>query len=208
MTKKVVVYFVRHGVTDSLEKGIIQNDNDSINETGRCQAKKLKEILNSYLIDIVVSSPHRRAVETAKFIRDKISINQLFMEVKKPREVVGKKKNKETMRIKEITYQGHLNDPDWHYSDEENFRDLTVRGTKVLDFLKSQRGKKVVVVSHSNFMTLLFGLIVFEQDFSMDTFLKFKKIVNLYPAGISMFICDSKGWKLQYWNSTSHLLDN
>lgn len=208
MTKKVVVYFVRHGATDSLEKGIIQSDNDSINETGRCQAKKLKERLDSYLADMVVSSPHKRTVETAKFIRDEISINQLFMEVKKPREVVGKKKNEETMMIKEIIYQGYLNDPDWHYSDEENFRDLKIRGTKALDFLKSQRGKKVVVVSHSNFMTLLFGLIVFKQEFSLDIFLKFKKVVKLDPSGVSMFIYDGRSWKLQYWNSTSHLLDD
>ena len=89
------VYFVRHGSTDSLEKKISQPDDESLNERGLAQAKELGKRFANTKIDLVISSPHLRAVQTAKEISKDVQTNPLFAEVKKPKEVVGQSKESE-----------------------------------------------------------------------------------------------------------------
>src|SRR3989344_8694783 len=84
------IYFIRHGFTDSLEKRIIQSDNEPLNEKGRTQAKELAKRFSDTKLDLVVSSPCVRALETAKTVIDEVKINELFKEVREPKEIIGR----------------------------------------------------------------------------------------------------------------------
>ena len=60
---------VRHGQTEHNVLGLVQGDTESdLTEKGREDAKALQELVASLNIDVVVSSPLRRAVDTAKLI--------------------------------------------------------------------------------------------------------------------------------------------
>jgi len=202
------IYFVRHGSTDSLEKKVSQPDNEPLNENGKRQAKELgKRFLNTEL-DLVISSPHTRALETAKEIKDEVVANKLFVEVKKPKEVVGKSKEEDEVKniLKKIG-EMYLIDPTWHYSDEENFEDLKKRGIEALEFLKSQNKESVLVVSHANFIALLVGLMLFGSDYPVGVSLRLKNFLRLSATGVSICTFEENKWQLQCWNDTSHCLE-
>ena len=63
------IYVVRHGETDWNNNGIMQGNTDVLlNQTGIEQGLKVKKILENERIDICMSSPLKRAYDTAKII--------------------------------------------------------------------------------------------------------------------------------------------
>lgn len=203
-----MVYFVRHGSTDSLEKGISQPDDEPLNKKGVLQARELGKRFANIKIDLIISSPHLRAVETAREIDKDVEINALFAEVRKPKEIIGQSKENEEVKIilKKIG-EMYLVNPNWHYSDEENFEDLKQRGLKAIEYLQALNVENTVVVSHGNFMALLVGLMLFGGGYPVDISLKFKNFMRLSATGVSIFVYEEKKWKLQCWNDTSHCLE-
>lgn len=202
------VYFVRHGSTDSLEKKISQPDDEPLNEHGRKQAQELGRRFENTRIDLVVSSPHTRAVQTAKHISDEITRNELFAEVRKPKEIIGQSKESEEVKaILKKQGEMYLIDPNWHYSDEENFEDLKARGLKALEYLQSLKQENVAIVSHGNFVALLAGLMLFGDSYPVDISLRLKNFMRLSATGVSIFTFEDGKWKLQCWNDTSHCVE-
>ena len=66
-----MIYIVRHGQTDWNLEGRFQGRIDiELNEKGREQAKLTKEKLKNIKFDKVISSPLKRAIETAQIITD------------------------------------------------------------------------------------------------------------------------------------------
>jgi broad specificity phosphatase PhoE len=202
------VYIVRHGSTDSLEKKISQPDNEPLNQKGKDQAKELGKRFAKTQLDLIVSSPHLRAVQTAKEIGKDIETNPLFAEVRKPKEVIGQSKEDEEIKaILQKIGQMYTIDPSWHYADEENFEDLKKRGLRALEFLKSLNKDNIVVVSHANFIALLAGLMLYGDNYLVDISLKLKNFLRLSNTGICIFAFEDGKWKLQCWNDTSHCLE-
>lgn len=202
------IYFVRHGSTDSLEKKISQPDNEPLNERGISQANELGKRFANTKIDLVISSPHLRAVQTAKAISEDVQVSVLFAEVRKPKEAIGQ--SKETEEIKAIFRkigEMYAVDPTWHYSDEENFEDLKSRGLQALELLKSQNMENILIVSHANFIALLAGLMLFGDSFPVEISLKLKNFLRLSNTGVCIFTYEDERWKLQCWNDTSHCLE-
>jgi len=69
-----VLYFVRHGETEYNRKGIMQGAgvDSSLNKTGHEQAHALRRRFSSLPVDIVYSSPLRRARETADVLTESL----------------------------------------------------------------------------------------------------------------------------------------
>lgn len=202
------VYFIRHGSTDSLEKRISQPNNEPLNQKGIAQAKELGKRFLGTKLDLIISSPHTRALQTAQAISSDIITSPLFAEVKKPKEVVGQSKDDENIKniLKKIG-EMYKTDPTWHYSDEENFEDLKKRGLQALDFIISQKGEEILVVSHGNFLALMVGLMMFEKDYAVDISLRLKNFLRIGSTGVSIFTYDEGKWVMQCWNDTSHRLE-
>ncbi|MBU4375031.1 histidine phosphatase family protein [Patescibacteria group bacterium] len=78
------LYIVRHGTTDFNEQGrYLGRTNLSLNSVGRQQAVGIAEQVKKLRIDFVISSPLKRAMETAEIIKPdehKIIINPHFIE--------------------------------------------------------------------------------------------------------------------------------
>lgn len=71
----MIVAFIRHGQTDWNREGLLQGSSDiPLNDTGREQARDAFMTLGSRPWDVVVSSPLRRARETAQIIADGLGI--------------------------------------------------------------------------------------------------------------------------------------
>jgi broad specificity phosphatase PhoE len=200
------IYFVRHGSTDSLEKRISQPNNEPLNSTGIEQSKKLAIKFSKINFDLVVSSPHTRALQTAQILAKDVVINDLFAEVKKSKEVIGQPKDNENIKniLKKIG-EMYLVDPTWHYSDEENFEDLKNRGMKALEFLKMQNKENILVVSHGNFIALMIGLMMFSSDYPIKLSLKMKNFFRLSCTGVTNCVWNGEKWSLETWNDLGNI---
>ncbi len=68
----MILYMVRHGKTEWNEKSLVQGLADiPLSSAGRKEVLELKEEVDSLPIDIVISSPLKRARETADILIDK-----------------------------------------------------------------------------------------------------------------------------------------
>lgn len=77
-----MIYIVRHGQTNWNKEGrYAGRKNIPLNEEGILQAKQLKEKLKNIKFDIVITSPLKRAIQTAQEITNqKIIIDERIIE--------------------------------------------------------------------------------------------------------------------------------
>ena len=73
------IYIARHGETEMNAKGIWQGQtiDVSLNDEGRKQAKTLADILKDKNIEVIYTSPMKRAFETAKIVGDVCKVNTI-----------------------------------------------------------------------------------------------------------------------------------
>lgn len=73
----MILYLVRHGETEKNQYGLVQGQTEAdLSEKGIKDAEELQELIASLNIDVVISSPLRRAIDTAKIItNNKYPIN-------------------------------------------------------------------------------------------------------------------------------------
>jgi broad specificity phosphatase PhoE len=140
------IYFVRHGESEA-NIGIFRSADDHstlLTENGRQQARKTGEYLKDRSIELIVSSPFVRTVDTANIIASSISYssknivtNPLFTE----REfgIYYGRANDE--------FLANLDNNKWHESIETT-KELHRRIREGLKWLKSQGANSIVLVSH------------------------------------------------------------
>lgn len=69
------IYFARHGQTEMNKANLVCGVTDvPLNETGRQQAELLAEKLRSENIDLIISSPLKRAIQTSRIVAEHCNI--------------------------------------------------------------------------------------------------------------------------------------
>lgn len=140
-----MIYIVRHGQTDWNVVGRFQGRKDiSLNETGIKQAEELKDKLNNIKFDKVISSPLKRALETAKIITNdsnNIILDERIIE-RCNGELEGKLKT-------EVDQNIDFNDPEVKYGIES----ITDFRNRIFDFCKelenNYKNQNILVVTHA-----------------------------------------------------------
>ncbi len=138
------LYFIRHGESQfNVQKRFAGRTNTPLTSDGRKQAKAAAKEIKEFGIDLIVSSPLSRALETAKIIAKEIGypekdihINSLVIE-RDYGELEGK------------TYSPDLNFDG--ISDIETDDTLKERAALALRWLETLDAKKILVVSHGSF---------------------------------------------------------
>ena len=202
------IYFVRHGSTNAFERFETQRSDEPLNAKGREQAKQLADRFSNVKLNAIISSAYTRAVETASFIGKDFIVSLLFVETKKPSEIVGLPYDhpKAEPILKKVK-EKFTTDTSWHYSDEENFKDLVKRGKEAIEFLKSQDKENILVVSHGNFICFLVSQILFGNELTPQLTLKIRNFMRLGNTGVSILSYENENWRLETWNDTSHFLE-
>jgi broad specificity phosphatase PhoE len=203
------LYLVRHGNTDSLNQGTFQPLDTPLNNEGIRQAEALAKRLKDEKFDLVISSSLTRAKQTAEIIGKDFEESDLFVERRRPSEIIGKNKSDPEMKkIWKKIEEMYIKDQTWRYSDEENFEDLKERGEKALEFLLAKNKEKILVISHGAFIGILFGLMMNGKDYNGKMFMKLDNFLWMKNTGISIFNHDEKrGWTLEGWNDRSHWME-
>lgn len=139
-----MIYIVRHGQTNDNVVGRYGGRIDTeLNEKGIKQAEEICQNLRNIKFDVVISSPLKRALKTAKIICDnEIIIDERIIE-RNNGELEGKLKT-------EIKEKIDFNDPNEKRYNIENIIDFRKRiDDFFLDIVKKYHGKNVLVVTHA-----------------------------------------------------------
>jgi broad specificity phosphatase PhoE len=189
---------IRHGesqtnATDTFQAGN-QTDLDPLTTLGMEDARRLAERLAELPVDVIVSSSYLRARSTAGAIadatgaphvvpvwkgsswvdlpakdpelRDHVS---LFREIDVPSELRGLRFD--DPRAQEIQHAALsvADQPDAHYSDEENLYDLWRRAEEMRRYLEARTERLIVVVAHGGINKVWLAHLMFTAVAGLDT---------------------------------------
>jgi broad specificity phosphatase PhoE len=167
------VYFVRHGETDLNIRHLHQSPSTPLNERGFDQARTVGEYLRPLHPDLLLSSTHERAAQTARVIGLSLGLTpilkDIFREVDRPSNLAGRS----LFHPMTLWYLGltalHRNNPKWRYKDAENFSDIYARVQKTLEYIESiiEEHDSIVIVSHSAYIMLMILYMCHSQKLSV-----------------------------------------
>jgi broad specificity phosphatase PhoE len=166
--KAKVIILVRHGQTDWNKKDLYQGLADiPLNKEGRKQAFLLAKKFTSWNPDLILTSPLKRARETAEIVaqgRIPIVMNKNLVErnfgqleglnLRKAKELFPKIKF-----LKEYNTRFLFSLP-----GGENLQDFQRRAQRVVRELGRFQDKKILIVSHAIFLEMLYSILT-KQDF-------------------------------------------
>lgn len=203
------IYFVRHGETAHNASRIHQPLDVPLSEKGRKQAEFVAKRLTDIDFEIIVSSDLLRAKETAEIIKQKtrkeIVFTKLAHERLQPSIFHNKSIDDPSLTEAKAMMEKNVRDPNFRYADEENFHDLKVRSSKLLDFLESRPEQNLVVVLHGTILRYLLATMMFGKDYDWDTFIDWAMFAFLHNTGLTVCEQYEGRWKLMTWNDSAHL---
>lgn len=212
-TKKQI-FFIRHGQSKGNIHQVFQNADDPLSEVGVIQARKVAHKAKSFNAEVILSSPMIRAYETAEAIQSATSLPLETLDSLHEYNAPSKLWNKplaspeSDMFYKEIL--AHLDDPEWHYDDEENYNDLFTRATSLLETLAERKERTIIAVTHGAFMRILLATMMTEGNADAITAIRLVRFLCQKNTGITSceYYTESNGgnkWRLVAWNDFSHL---
>ena len=210
------LYLIRHGQADGLKPGIAgsQPPDAGLSVLGKEQAERLRERLATGEIhaDVLISSPLRRALETAETIAPALGLPVLIDdEVQELNlgECEGLSEEEIGERFGRV------------YMEREPFRQLGLSGDSRASFyvriarafdrlLREYEGKTLVIVCHGGVLDALFvyllGLSPFKQS-PLILHMSNTSITHLYRGLFSHNDKREPLWALKTFNDCSHLAD-
>ena len=149
------ILITRYGQTDWNVLGKIQGQTDiELNDNGRQQAKETGELIKNENIDIIITSPLKRAKETAKIINENFNVT-IIEDNRLMERNFGKSEGltkDDRRKLKEINPE--VNDV-WNYNKNIDFngmetvQDFCNRIYKFLDeIINKYRYKNILIVTH------------------------------------------------------------
>lgn len=146
----ITIYLIRHGKTSWNKENLIQGTKDiPLSPEGRKEVTELAQKINLNKIDLILSSPQKRAKETAKIIaNNKKTI--LYNNLLKERNFGNYEGTKTSEELINKLWDYNLN-----YQDE-NIESITVCLNRAANFLKEIKtkypNKNILIISHGAFI--------------------------------------------------------
>jgi broad specificity phosphatase PhoE len=146
------LYFVRHGQTDSnvgMSTGEPYADHDeALNKQGVKQANELAEELKDVKFDALISSPLRRAIQTAEIVNKHHHL---------PIEIIADLQERKTEAYIDMKTWHDMFDFDKSVENVESLPDFLKRTYDALDDLLSRyKGKTILLTSHGGVQHALY----------------------------------------------------
>ncbi|CAI6087335.1 histidine phosphatase family protein [Cohnella sp. JJ-181] len=158
---KTIIYMVRHGESPYNEGN---KRTRGLTPKGKVDIKKVTRLLIEEGIDMVISSPYRRAILSVEGLAEHLKLDiQIFEDLKERHFASYMMDNSELMSgIRES-----FNDPDYTLPGGESNAECQNRAISVLNpILQEHRGQKIAIGTHGLVMTLMMNH--FDPVFGLD----------------------------------------
>lgn len=213
-TKDMTVYIVRHGESEG-NAGRVHSDHDTpLTRAGVAQAQAVARRLQHLRIDRIVSSTTKRTRQTSAEILAlnpaPITYDSNFCEQSRPSEIRGLSHSDPRSKKVMKKILAHIDDPDWHYSDEENNFDFVRKIERALRSLEQfHEDENVVLVAHGHVLRAILGIVLLGNDFSIHLFELFTtgKVITKNTGVTIIEFSPTNGWQLVTFNDHAHLLE-
>ena len=214
------LYLVRHAESENNAKAPEQRTEDpSITELGRQQADHLGRWTETLEIDVLITSPFRRAIQTTTAILKRSPQHtHVWHDIFErggcyrgyhPQDLAGAKGLGRSQIIGELpgeasdcTIDDSINDSGWWGErTPESDQEAAHRAQRVAQRLISTfggNGQTVVAVTHADFKRLLLGILLSD---AVDP----SRLGALRNTGVTKLDYDGDRWSLDWFNSVSHL---
>lgn len=188
-----MLILARHGRTAANAHGLLQGRMDlPLDEVGREQARKIAVALAS--VDVVISSPLRRAVETAEALRKKIEIDDRWIEMD-----FGNLDGQRRQDIDPAIWSRLQRDVHYQPEGGESLANMMLRVTPALDeLLARSEHETIAVFSHVMPIKAAFSHVL---NIGMETAPR----TYLDQASLTRMTMTLVGAVLHSFNETGHL---
>ena len=138
-----MLHIVRHGRTEVNAAGkLLGRNNPELDQTGRKQAEELANRLGE--VDLVISSPLKRTMETASYISNTVKTDPRWLELD-----YGELEGKSIEDIDTEIWERWRSDIEWAPDGGESLTALGARVTEACeDIVEISKDREVVVVTH------------------------------------------------------------
>lgn len=162
------LYVARHGQTIWNAQNKVCGITDvGLTEKGKDQAEELSSIVQNYNIDVIISSPLKRALETGKIVAEKNNISLQTEELLIEQnygiyEGVDRKTDSFLANKRNFAYK---------YPEGESVLQVAYRIYGLIDKLKEQyQGKNILIISHGGVCRII---RTYFQDMTNDEFFNY-----------------------------------
>lgn len=145
------IYMIRHAKSPFV---FGQERTRKLSEQGERDAIKITKLMGQKEIDVIVSSPYTRAIQTIEGIASANNIEIKLYEELRERQLKGAYKlpDEEIQQALKKSYE----DIDFYLSGGESIRDVQNRALPVIkNLLNKYEGQKIVIGTHGNVMTII-----------------------------------------------------
>ena len=196
------VVLIRHGQTDWNQRYCFQGRTDiPLNDEGVLQAKRLSERLASWAVDVVYSSPLRRALNTAQIVAEPHGLSPVVLEdlmelhfgTWEGRSISGMEGEEEG------SFRTWMRDPFFNMPPgAEDWESIRSRVTKAIEIILNGPEERIAVVSHGGIVRALFAVLLGLDPHSVWRF----RVFNCSMSGVEI---GSDGSALLFANDDLHL---
>jgi 2,3-bisphosphoglycerate-dependent phosphoglycerate mutase len=145
---RTIIYFIRHAESQYIEG---QERLRGLSEQGIRDALQVQQTLQNEAIDVFVSSPYERAVQTIKPLAEDMRKEIVIVEELRER-TIGELGGLNFQKAKQNVYQ----DFQLAFAGGESSAEAQTRGAQALGILLEEyKGKTVVIGTHGDIMTLM-----------------------------------------------------
>jgi len=210
------VYLLRHGQSEDNASPVFQSPDSPLSERGRKQAENIALRVSKVSFDGLISSPLKRAKQTAEIITKstgkKAEYSDLFVERSKPTYVNGKPHTDVKADDLWRQWQKSLYTSGMRVEDGENFDDLILRADQALAFLKNRPEQSLVVVTHGYFLRTIVIRVLLGGSFSGEAFENSQRTMLMENTGLTVLqyrdsFEEEAMWRLWIYNDHAHLAD-
>lgn len=149
---ETTIYMIRHAESPFL---FGQERTRGLSEKGKLDAQKVTELMAEKPIDLIVSSPYIRAIQTVQGLADLKHLPIKEYEGLRGRAVKGPEYNISEQRFWEEAKKS-FEDQDYCMPGGESIKQAQERAVPIIKHLiKEYQGKRIVVGTHGNIMTII-----------------------------------------------------
>ena len=158
----ITLILARHGETDWNKNGLLQGSSDfaKLNNVGKKQAKALGKALLKFNVDIIYSSPLKRASETAEIINKILKKEIVFDDALKERgwgDWEGRDAAVEFLRLEKMDIRTRFN---FMPPNGESWKEFEIRLIKSVEkIVENNNDKRVLIVTHGGSIRALVPVI-------------------------------------------------
>lgn len=215
------VYFVRHGETEGNTGRIFQGPDTPLTELGLEQGRIVAGRCAKLSFDALISSPFRRAIQTAEIIAARkgieVEVSDLFTEMRRPSRLAGRSRSDpEAVKLEEAWQKSCLGDAP-KVEDGDDFDSGKARASQALSFLEDHSAENILVVTHGLFLRTFYASVVLQDTMTSSEFKRILFTLQSNNTGISVFTHNQRSaanvmdggenihWRMRIWNDHAHL---